>query len=686
MPWPDRTEYFQVIQNPAFCFRDSELKAGRVDCLPNGLPRQFAGGFASVYKIATSNRQWAIKCFLNDFPDQQQRYEAISNHLACTKLPYTVGFQFQPQGIKVSGKWYPILKMEWVQGEKLIPYLQRNLYDSDALLDLEKKWLRMVRELQSSQIAHGDFQHENILLVNGDLRLIDYDGMYVPSLAGRGSHERGHKNYQHPSRSESDFGPSLDNFSAWVIYLSIRALRVDPFLWQRVSAGDDCLVFRKEDFDSPHYSEVLRVLENEFITDHQSLSETFRSLASAQNLNKLMPVFQLLTEASLAVQSATPVGADWILDHKPKQSGERESQPATKTDDWISTHKPIPVHVFGGSFLKERGLLAALLAIALLSVFSAGGAATLLHIAAAFAIGGCYLLYRFRSCPEVATKRQHMKKAKEATNQIATLRRNLVEFDDAIKKSGEQEFRDFESVRSKHKASSDQERRDIETVEQALNQELAQLNSRQQQISQAENDEISKAFQASQQVFLDSQLRMHSLYGASIDGLGEKLKARLRINGINTAADVSYRMRHVDGIGYVKRQALQDWRQRLEIQIRSRMPSTLPSNQEAAIRSQYSQRRNAIEAEKNVARRSAQQKREGITSKYRQEKLRLDNQSQEVRRASAQKRTELSQSKREKSDLLRQWEKYQFEAKRAVDAYGNISFSAYLKNVLFLNN
>jgi hypothetical protein len=274
MPWPDRTEYYQVIQNPAFCFRDPELKAGRVDCLPNGLPRQFVGGFASVYKIATSNRQWAVKCFLNNFPDQQQRYEAISNHLASTKLPYTVGFEFQPQGIRVSGRWYPTLRMEWVQGEKLIPYLQRNLQDSDALLDLEKKWIRMVRELQNAKIAHGDFQHENILLVNGDLRLIDYDGMYVPALSGRGSHERGHKNYQHPARSESDFGPGLDNFAAWVIYLSIRALRVDPHLWQRVSGGDDCLVFRKEDFDNPEYSEVLRVLETEFSSDHQSLSET----------------------------------------------------------------------------------------------------------------------------------------------------------------------------------------------------------------------------------------------------------------------------------------------------------------------------------------------------------------------------------------------------------------------------
>src|SRR2546423_397316 len=132
MPWPDRTEYFQVIQNPAFCFSDPELKAGRPETVATtGLPRQYPGGFASVYKVLSSGHQWAVKCFLQEFSDQQQRYEAITNHLAQAKLPYTVGFQFQPRGILVSGCWYPILKMEWVQGEKLTPYLQRNLYDSE---------------------------------------------------------------------------------------------------------------------------------------------------------------------------------------------------------------------------------------------------------------------------------------------------------------------------------------------------------------------------------------------------------------------------------------------------------------------------------------------------------------------------------------------------------------------------
>jgi DNA-binding helix-hairpin-helix protein with protein kinase domain len=162
------------------------------------------------------------------------------------------------------------------------------------------------------------------------------------------------------------------------------------------------------------------------------------------------------------------------------------------------------------------------------------------------------------------------------------------------------------------------------------------------------------------------------------------LKARLRIGGINHAEDLSHWTRHVDGIGYVKRQALLGWRQRLETQIRARMPHMLPPSQEAAIRSQHEQRRNGIETEKSGVRRSAQQKREVIATKYRQEKLLLDNQAQEIRRAFAQKRTELIESKREMADSLNQWEKCHFEARRALDVYRNIRFSDYLKAVLFL--
>src|SRR5204862_7533299 len=91
-------------------------------------------------------------------------------------------------------------------------------------------------------------------------RLIDYDGMFVPSFAGNPSHEFGHRNFQHPARTESDFDAHLDNFSGWVVYLSLIACSVDPSLWGRFGRGEEHLLFRKEDFEDPRFSRLFRSL------------------------------------------------------------------------------------------------------------------------------------------------------------------------------------------------------------------------------------------------------------------------------------------------------------------------------------------------------------------------------------------------------------------------------------------
>jgi serine/threonine protein kinase len=125
-----------------------------------------------------------------------------------------VPFHFLRKGILVRGSWYPIVKMEWVNGETMDSYIKNNLRNSSALRDLAVRWLQMLSALQRASITHGDLQHGNILIINGEIKLIDYDGMYVPALAGRGSHEVGHRNYQHPRRTEHHFGANVDNFSA----------------------------------------------------------------------------------------------------------------------------------------------------------------------------------------------------------------------------------------------------------------------------------------------------------------------------------------------------------------------------------------------------------------------------------------------------------------------------------------
>ena len=118
---------------------------------------------------------------LENIPDQQERYELISQHLVSAKLPQAVEFAFIDQGIRVNGAWHPILKMDWVVGMTLAEYVGRHLDDRRALNRLAERFLELLDDLRTRQIAHGDLQHGNLLVVDGhtgpSLRLINYNGM-----------------------------------------------------------------------------------------------------------------------------------------------------------------------------------------------------------------------------------------------------------------------------------------------------------------------------------------------------------------------------------------------------------------------------------------------------------------------------------------------------------------------------
>jgi WD40 repeat protein len=83
--------------------------------------------------------------------------------------------------------------------------------------------------------------------------------MFVPKLAGWGSHETGHPSYQHPRRGPNDYGPEIDRFAALAIYVAVLALAHEPGLWQQFNNGDN-LLFRREDFADPSRSALFQAL------------------------------------------------------------------------------------------------------------------------------------------------------------------------------------------------------------------------------------------------------------------------------------------------------------------------------------------------------------------------------------------------------------------------------------------
>jgi len=262
--YPTPSDYQEAVQAPAVAFADPELQDATPRTNVLGLPQPITGGFAAVFPMTTdTGRTVAVKCFLNDVPRQQDRYEAVSDHLDTIELDALVDFDYQATGIRVGGEAYPILKMEWVDGTVLNRFVENHLDAPDVLARLAEAWADLMEDLEKSDLAHGDLQHGNVLVQKKDddvrLRLVDYDTMYVPALEGWRSAEVGHRNYQHPDRTDADFGPFLDRFPALAVYTALRACAARPGLWERYDTGEN-LLFRDADFYDPDRSSLFEEL------------------------------------------------------------------------------------------------------------------------------------------------------------------------------------------------------------------------------------------------------------------------------------------------------------------------------------------------------------------------------------------------------------------------------------------
>jgi hypothetical protein len=237
-------------------FNNPELRDSQPALDRFGMPLVASGNFAYAFKLRDTNSQKAtgVRCFRGFIPDRDKRYSLIDLHLNAHPTPPLSDFDFEPEGITVAGRKYPIVLMEWIEGSNLDSYVEQVLGNKVALQQLAEQWLKVIESLRSSQVAHGDLQHGNIIVQNGQCRLIDLDGMFVPGMRGWRSCEIGHPHYQHPKRDAGNFGDTLDNFSAIVIYLSLIALADAPSLWK--TYHDENLIFTKSDFVNPANSKL----------------------------------------------------------------------------------------------------------------------------------------------------------------------------------------------------------------------------------------------------------------------------------------------------------------------------------------------------------------------------------------------------------------------------------------------
>jgi serine/threonine protein kinase len=649
--WPTLQDYNEAIQEPHICFEDSQLRSGTIECNQLGLPRPRSGNFATVYKMESAAKRWAVKCFSAQMLDQQERYAAIHTYLRQVSLPYVVDFTFLSRGILVRGQWHPIVKMEWAEGETLNAWIARNVQNAPALIAFSKSFVSMLSALQQSHIAHGDLQHGNILVVNSEPKLVDYDGMYVPALSGKLSNEIGQPNYQHPHRTALDFGPNLDNFSGWVILLSLVALSLDPKLWTMFKGGDDCLLFRKRDFEDPHNSPLVKALESESNPELRQAVALFRTVMACppQSVPTIDGTFSLPSSAP-AVQVQTG-GAGWIQDHLPVNSPRPASASVPNpTLDWLldSTHPAGPPIQFVEGVGVLRGIAYLTIALVILAVqLSLRMNVPALMISLPFVLGSNLLIWRarYRSDPAVAERESVLLKRRELQERLRVMHERIEEIEadkqrvnrqvsDHKSKAAKEEL-ELSSSEQKTNNSNDaklqsaistsihgkqkldgQETTELSALQNTLGKALSSLTQSLASLGQSESRDLSNTLRAQQVAFVQGQLQKAWLATAQIQGIGAGYKNRLQAARIFTAADIDYRIDSVKGIGVQRAATLRTWRNALEFAAKSKMPMTLTWQDENSIKSKYTAQKATLESQINQSQQELRTREASIRTKY----------------------------------------------------------------------
>ena len=219
-----------------------------------GEPYRSSGAFAVVFKMKDeqTGKCYALKCFTEEQEGRAEAYRQIAEELEFVDSPYITSVKYLENEIFVDSNCeneeFPVLLMDWIEGETMETYIAANYTDTHAMAMLCYHFCKMAAWLRSQSFAHGDIKPDNIMVrPDGTLTLVDYDGMFVPAMKGQKSPTIGTKDFSHPLRTIDDFDETIDDFALASIALSLKAISLDPSLLQNYGASDR-LLFSAADY------------------------------------------------------------------------------------------------------------------------------------------------------------------------------------------------------------------------------------------------------------------------------------------------------------------------------------------------------------------------------------------------------------------------------------------------------
>lgn len=265
-----------------------------------GEPYRSSGAFAVVFKMKDeqTGKCYALKCFTEEQEGRAEAYHKIAEELEFVDSPYITSVKYLEKEIFVDSNCedeeFPVLLMDWIEGETMETYIAANYTDNHAMAMLCYRFCKMAAWLRSQSFAHGDIKPDNIMVrPDGTLTLVDYDGMFVPAMKGQKSPTIGTKDFSHPLRTVDDFDETIDDFALASIALSLKAISLNPSLLQNYGASDR-LLFSAADYLDLSKSKTFTALQGLLADEEAKTLLSMFLLASAQK-NLSMCSFRLFS-------------------------------------------------------------------------------------------------------------------------------------------------------------------------------------------------------------------------------------------------------------------------------------------------------------------------------------------------------------------------------------------------------
>ena len=265
MQYPLISEYVKAIQDAGDNLEELAHLTPILD--DHGEPYRSSGAFAVVFKMQDkrTGKYYALKCFTEEQQGRAEAYRQIADELDLLDSPYITSVKYMEKELFVDSQCeedeFPVLLMDWVEGETMEAYIAANYHNQSAMSLLCYRFGKMAAWLRSQSFAHGDIKPDNIIIrPDGSLTLVDYDGMFVSSMKGCKSPTIGTKDFSHPLRTVDDFDETIDDFSLASIALSLKAISMKPTLLDIYGASDR-LLFSENDYRNPSNSKVISALQ-----------------------------------------------------------------------------------------------------------------------------------------------------------------------------------------------------------------------------------------------------------------------------------------------------------------------------------------------------------------------------------------------------------------------------------------